>query len=116
SPRRDLREPAVRIRGARSADCFEQRQILVAVGVEPALREVDAVLARQRSCGQRLSATVAGGPHVAPGEPTVLDLELRAEHVPYSELARQRLDLEASRGRHHREGVTPTAMCLHEGA
>src|SRR5205823_5301467 len=72
SPAGDRRQPAARVRRPRLADDLEQRQVLVAVGVEVALPELDAELARERARRQRLPAAVARGPDVAAREPPVL--------------------------------------------
>src|SRR5207248_4040615 len=89
----------------RPPDRLEQRQVLVAVGIEVGLRQIDAALAREVARGERLAAAVARRPEVAPGEPPVDDLQPGAHHVRDAELARQRLDLVARRGRYQRDRV-----------
>ena len=98
------------------ADDLEQREVLVAVGVEVAPGKVDAVLAGERPGRQRLPAAPARRPDVPPREPAVLHLELRAEDVRDAELPRQGLDLVAGGGRHEGEGVPAAAVGLHQRA
>src|SRR5581483_4153679 len=116
APRGDRREAPIRVRRPRPADRFEQREVLVAVGVEEALPELAALLARERARRERLAAAVARRPEVASGEASVLDLEPRAEDVRDLELARERLDLVAGRRRDERERVPAAAVRLHDGA
>src|SRR5207253_5020304 len=54
SPAGDRREPAARVRRPGAADDLEERQVLVAVGVEVALPELDPLLARERAPRPRL--------------------------------------------------------------
>src|SRR5439155_171888 len=114
--RGDGGEAAFGVNRAGPADDLEQRQVLVAVGVEVALREVDALRAGELTRRHRLTAAVDRGPEVAPGEPPVLHLEPRAEDVRDTELARDRLDLVAGGRRHDGERVAATPVGLHERA
>src|SRR5439155_240790 len=76
----------------------------------------DAALAGERARRHRLPAAVDRGPEVAPGEPSVLHLEARAEDVRDAELARNRLDLVAGGRGDDGERVAATPVGLHQRA
>ena len=101
----------------RIADQVHQRDVLVAVGVEVALREVDAVLGSEglhraglaRAPDDRLL-------HLAGDEPVVVGLELVAQHVRDAQEPGHRLDLHGQRRRAQHDGVAAGHVRAHHGA
>ncbi len=116
TPDRDRGEPPVRIGGARIADLLEQRQVLVAVGVEEALGEIDAAAGGETARRFQLSLAVAQRRRHGAGEPAVAHLEAAAQHVLDAQVAGDGLDLVARGRGDDREGVVAAAMRAHDGA
>ena len=79
------------------ANDLEQRNVLVAVGVEKAFSEVDAAGGGDLASHQSLSFSVARGSQHLSGEPAVDHLQPRAEDMRDLQIARQRIDLVARR-------------------
>ena len=78
-------------------DVLEQVQVVVAVGVEDALREVDARVRGEPLHGHNLAPTRARGTDHFAGEAAVLDLEAGAQDVTDAQVAGSGPDLVRSR-------------------
>src|SRR5690606_12383858 len=97
--RSDRLQRAARVRRPRLADRLEERQVLLAVGVEEALRQIEAELVGEAARRDRLPLAVAERVDELAGVLAALHLEPRHQHVLDAELARDRLDLIARRRR-----------------
>src|SRR5262245_26355245 len=116
APAGDGGEAPVRVGRPRVADMLEQRQVLVAVGVEVALVEVETVGGREAARSLQLALAVAQRWLDGAGEAAVAYLQPAAHHVLDAEVARERLDLVARGRRDDRHGVLAAAMRTHDRA
>jgi len=94
---------------------FEERQVLVAVGVEEALAEIHATLRCQAARGLELALAVAQRRLDRAGEATVANLELGAEHVFAAEIVGEGLDLVARGRGHYGHGVPAPPVSADDG-
>ena len=114
--RRDRRERLRRVGRTRVPDDLEQRQVLLAVGVEVAPGQVGAAALRERLSVDQLSFAGARRRHDLARQGAVEHLEARAEDVADAELACDRVDLIRRRRRDDGERVSLAAVRVHQGA
>ncbi len=106
-----------RIGGPRIADQVHQRDVLVAVGVEIALREIDAILG-----GEGLHRSGLARPpddrclHFAGDQSIVVGHEFVAQHVLDAEEPRHRLHLDRQRRGAEYDGVSALHVSTHQVA
>src|SRR3546814_3702416 len=93
---------------ARFADAFEQLEVVVAVRVEKAVVEIEAVFGGQFLGREHLAFTEAQWADDLAGEHPVLDLVRRTFDVGDAKIARGRFDLVDRRRRDDRDAV---ALC-----
>ena len=99
------------------ADQLHQRDVLVAVGVEVAVRQVDVVLGGELLHGAGLARSPQNGlDHLSGEQPVDVDLEPVAQGVGDTQEARHRFDLDGERRGAEHHGVAVVEVGLHQFA
>ena len=105
------------IGGPRVPDEVHQCDVLVAVGIEVAVRQVDSVLVGELLHGVRLARTPQDRRDDLSGQHAVtVDLEPVGQGVRNAEEARDRIDLDGQRRRAQHHGVAALHVRLHQFA
>src|SRR3546814_11938939 len=102
----------IRVERARLADAFEQFEVVVAVRIEKAVVEIEAIFGGELLGGEHLAFTEAQWADDLAGEHPVLDLICRTFYVGDAKIARGRFDLVDRRRRDDRDAVALSLMRL----